>query len=169
MLDIYDRDNNNQEIKLDCDIRNSYHYCIFNLKGEFILYRFQYKLIFIYSTQSKNNKWKCKKMYEIPYEFELISISKYDKLYLLSNNSAIYEYSLITEKSIKIFGIDEEIKNRVDLRDYITKNIRIFSDEKFICARIKDKIIIYRYSIELEIPIVSLNINDGNYIKLKIM
>src|SRR4051812_37043517 len=106
LLEIYDM-KNKQKIKLDCDL--SYGYCTFDLKGEFISYNGWYKLIFIYSTQTKNNKWKCKKMYERPEGFELISISKYDKLYLLSSNS-IYEYSLITEKSIKILGIDEEIE-----------------------------------------------------------
>ncbi|PKC56024.1 hypothetical protein RhiirA1_474635, partial [Rhizophagus irregularis] len=58
------------------------NYCTFNLKGEFILYssvKIDHEIIWIYSTQTKNNKWKCKRFYRIPKDYELISISKYDK------------------------------------------------------------------------------------------
>ncbi|PKC57247.1 hypothetical protein RhiirA1_472791 [Rhizophagus irregularis] len=44
------------------------------------------------------------------------------------------------------------------LREFVTKNIGIFSNGKFIFLKINDKIIVY--SIELEIPIASLDIND---------
>jgi hypothetical protein len=47
-------------------------------------------------------------MYGIPKGFNLISISKYDKFYLHSNKS-IYEWNLITEKSIKLLNTDEEM------------------------------------------------------------
>ncbi|RGB34924.1 hypothetical protein C1646_759975 [Rhizophagus diaphanus] len=65
--------------------RPKHYYCIFNLKSEFILYSEvfatsgKHKIIFIYSTQTKNNKWECKRFYEIPEDYELIIISKYDK------------------------------------------------------------------------------------------
>jgi hypothetical protein len=105
-----------QKFKLDCDgydfddkYKYKHSYCIFNLKDEFILYNGFSNIVYIYSTQTKNNKWKCKRMYEIPEGFNLINISKYDKLYLFSNNS-IYEWNLITEKSTKVFAINEEIK-----------------------------------------------------------
>ncbi|GBB98779.1 hypothetical protein RclHR1_03320005 [Rhizophagus clarus] len=154
---ICDMLNNRQDIKLDCDYPHfNYGYSTFNLEGEFILYEINNNIIFIYSTQNKNNKWKCKKMYKIPESFELIGISKYNKLYLFSNNS-IYEYNFITEKSIRIYGSDEEIKYILDDED-IRKNIRMFSNNEFICIRIKNKIVIY--SIELEIPITSLDISD---------
>ncbi|RIA87472.1 hypothetical protein C1645_827751 [Glomus cerebriforme] len=39
-----------------------------------------------------------------------------------------------------------------------SKDIRISSNEKFICLKIKEKIIIY--SIELEIPIITLDANN---------
>src|SRR5947208_6592904 len=110
---------NKQKIKLDCYYSRYVDYCTFNLKGEFISDSGYLKLDFLYSTQTKNNKWKCKKMYKIPEGFELISISKYDKLYLLSSNS-IYEYSLITEKSIRIFNNDEKIEK-------VMKHIKIFA------------------------------------------
>ncbi|PKY17651.1 hypothetical protein RhiirB3_468091 [Rhizophagus irregularis] len=113
-IKIYDM-NNDQQIKLDCEFGDYYNYCTFNLKNELILYNnfnrdyVMRKIILIYSTRTKNNKWKCKKLCEIPEDIEFISISKYDKLYLFSNNS-IYEWDLFTEKSIKIFGNDEEMK-----------------------------------------------------------
>ncbi|PKC67995.1 hypothetical protein RhiirA1_417431, partial [Rhizophagus irregularis] len=73
-------------------------YCTFNLKGEFIIYS---KIIWIYSTKTKNNKWECKRFYRIPEDYELISISKYDKVYLASNeNDYIYEWSINTNKSV---------------------------------------------------------------------
>lgn len=107
------------KIELDCDPKLSdsyigYTYCTFNLEGDLILYYdYNYnKVIFIYSTQIENNKWKCKKKYEIHKDFEdftLINISKYNTCYLFSNNS-IYEWNIITEKSIKILFIDEYLK-----------------------------------------------------------
>ncbi|UZO06889.1 uncharacterized protein OCT59_027194 [Rhizophagus irregularis] len=134
------------------------YYCTFNLKGEFILYGEVYavsgkhKIIYIYSTQTKNNKWEYKRFYEIPEDYELISISKYDKVYLFSNNH-IYEWNINTERVVKIFG------NNKDKNKFETKNIGIFSnDEKFIFLNINDKIIVY--SIELGIFIASLDIND---------
>ncbi|PKY49985.1 hypothetical protein RhiirA4_529172 [Rhizophagus irregularis] len=131
--------NNNQEIKL-----NFTSDVIIAAGGDFL----RQKIIWIYSTQTKNNKWECKKIYKLPSNFELISISKYDQVYLFSN-SYIYLWNISTVKSIKIFI------NKKTIEDEINKHIEISSNEKFMCLRIKDKIIIY--SIELEIPIVTLN------------
>ncbi|CAB4426231.1 unnamed protein product [Rhizophagus irregularis] len=79
-------------------------------------------------------------------------ISKYDKVYLFSNDY-IYEWNINTERGVKIFG------NNKDKNKFETKNIGIFSnDEKFIFLKTNDKIIVY--SIELEILIDSLDIND---------
>uniref|UniRef100_U9US43 Ion transport domain-containing protein n=1 Tax=Rhizophagus irregularis (strain DAOM 181602 / DAOM 197198 / MUCL 43194) TaxID=747089 RepID=U9US43_RHIID len=114
--------NNNQKIKLSLNIELlSCPYHTFNLKYEFLLYdnwntydRYyhkKYKIIWIYSTQAKNYKWICKRIYKIPEYFELINMSKYDKLYLISNNS-IYEWDLDAEKGTKIFYInDKEFKS----------------------------------------------------------
>ncbi|GBC33614.2 hypothetical protein GLOIN_2v823409 [Rhizophagus irregularis DAOM 181602=DAOM 197198] len=140
-------------------------FCAFNLNDELILYNTDGNkgkyFICIYSLQSKNNKYKCKRMYWLPRENKQVSISRSDEFYLFSNNS-IYEFNLTTEKMIKIFGIDEEINN--DSFCKLRKNIRISRNEKLICTRFKDKIIIY--SIELGIPIVSLNINNVNQLRM---
>ncbi|POG75849.1 hypothetical protein GLOIN_2v1561077 [Rhizophagus irregularis DAOM 181602=DAOM 197198] len=121
-----------KKIALNLDVKYNY-YCTFNLKGEFILYSYfcfhgylgSHDIIWIYSTQTKNNKWECKRFYRIPEDYELISISKYD--------------------------------------NFETENIGIFSNEKFIFLKINDKIIVY--SIELRIPIASLDIVNGNILK----
>ena len=108
--------NNNHEINLEFE-DDYYRYCTFNLKGEFISchtiihssnFDIKHEIIWKYSTQTKNNKWKCKKLYEIPEDVELISISKYDKVFLYSNNS-IYEWNILTEKSTRLFH-NEDIK-----------------------------------------------------------
>ncbi|GET02375.1 hypothetical protein GLOIN_2v1790296 [Rhizophagus clarus] len=158
-IKIYDMKNNCQEIKLDLVKYNQYF--LFNSKSELILLLnyelINYDEIYIYSTHTKNKKWKCKRMYKILERFRTISISKYDKLYLLSNNH-IYEWNLITKKNIKLLTIDEEIK--YNNYDEYKKNISISSNEKFTCLKYKDKIIIF--SVELETHIVSLDINNDN-------
>ena len=114
------RHNPNVKTELDLLYPNHCHpyYCTFNLKGEFILYskiRVLYdqyhEIIWIYSTQTKNNKWECKRFYRIPEDYELISISKYDNVYLVSNDY-IYEWNINTEKSVKIFDNNKD-KNKV--------------------------------------------------------
>jgi hypothetical protein len=132
LLGIYDMNiDNNQIIKLDVLDYNYYnYYCIFNSKNEFILLgnsKNHDKVIWTYSTQTKNNKWKCKRMYKIPLTLKLIGLSNYDKLYLYSDHS-IYEWDLLTEKSIKIFG-SKEIKYdngiKYDYKDCFDKVINI--------------------------------------------
>ncbi|EXX72821.1 hypothetical protein RirG_065650 [Rhizophagus irregularis DAOM 197198w] len=169
-ITVIDMNNKDKKIALNLDIQKSFYvddlwdlYCTFNLKGEFIIYSACYvqgiydnhKIIWIYSTKTKNNKWECKRFYRIPEDYELISISKYDKVYLASNeNDYIYEWSINTNKSVKIF-----VNNKDRTYKFKTKNIGIFSNEELIFLKINDKIIIV-YSIELEIPIASLDIND---------
>ncbi|PKY52654.1 hypothetical protein RhiirA4_408486, partial [Rhizophagus irregularis] len=99
--------NKDKKITLNLDTKWVYYDYTFNLKGEFILYSEvdimfgDNKIIWIYSTQTKNNKWECKRFYRIPEDYELISISKYDKVYLVSNeNGYIYEWNINTEKSV---------------------------------------------------------------------
>jgi WD40 repeat protein len=119
LIDIIDMNNQGNKIELDLYPYSDYHYrpyyCTFNLKREFILYSeadddkdYDKKIIWIYSTQSQN-KWACKGIYKIPDNFELISISKYDKLYLYSNNY-LYEWDIFTEKSIKIFANEKNYR-----------------------------------------------------------
>ncbi|POG70459.1 hypothetical protein GLOIN_2v1615054, partial [Rhizophagus irregularis DAOM 181602=DAOM 197198] len=108
--------NNKKKIALNLDTEVSHsnsNYCTFNLKGEFILYSLFYvhetfgshDIIWIYSTQTKDNKWECKRFYRILKDYELVSISKYDKVYLypMDSNDYIYEWNINTEKSVKIF------------------------------------------------------------------
>jgi hypothetical protein len=109
LLEIYDMMNNGQEIELEC-FDNTFKYGTFNLKGELVLLCEDNKRIFTCTTQSKNNKWKCKRIYEIPYRFDVIGMSKYDKLYVLSGKS-IYEWNSISEKSIKVFDSEYDLKD----------------------------------------------------------
>lgn len=97
---------NNQNIKLDLDL-HYYNFCKFNFnpEGELVLCGEPHDKIYVYS---KNSKWKCERICKIPNGFEAVSISKYDKLFLYSDDS-IYEWDLITKKSIKIFNSDEKI------------------------------------------------------------
>jgi hypothetical protein len=116
---------NSQKIELDYDLVE-YEYCTFNLKGEFILYNRDsvhkklQKVIIIYSTKTRNNKWKCERMYRLPIELELIT-SKDDNFYLFANNS-IYEWNILTKNSIKIFGSDE-----MKYKDMVIKYIKLIS------------------------------------------
>ncbi|RIA99720.1 hypothetical protein C1645_730642 [Glomus cerebriforme] len=98
------------------------------------------KLAYIYNYNCEYIHYKS---------YEVISLSKYDKLYLLFSNIYIHEWDFLTENSIRIFGNKEEIK---------ASDIRIFSSEKFIWLKIKDEIIIN--SIKLGIPIISLDANN---------
>ncbi|PKC58610.1 hypothetical protein RhiirA1_470716, partial [Rhizophagus irregularis] len=91
------------------------------------------------------------RFYRIPEDYVLIDISKYDNVYLVSNDY-IYEWNINTERGVKVFG------NNKDKNKFETKIIGIFSNEKFIFLKIKNKIIVY--STELGIPIASLDIND---------
>jgi hypothetical protein len=103
---------NEQEIRLGCGLGElgEHEYCTFNLNSaDFILHGSvnDYDLLMIYSTQTKNNKWWCKRMYNIPKDFKLISVPNNDNnIYLFSNNF-IYEWNLLTEKRTRIFGNDE--------------------------------------------------------------
>ncbi|RIA82774.1 hypothetical protein C1645_492184 [Glomus cerebriforme] len=155
--------NNGKEIELNLDIFEfiTNYYCTFNLKGDFILYNkvdnkynkfdTRHDIIRVYNTQTKNNKWTCKSIYKIPEGFEFISISKYDKLYLLfSHGHCIYECNLRTEESLKIFSKEAFIES---------KEVKVSSNEKFIHLIFKNKIIIY--SIELKFPIITLEKNNG--------
>uniref|UniRef100_U9ULQ8 Uncharacterized protein n=1 Tax=Rhizophagus irregularis (strain DAOM 181602 / DAOM 197198 / MUCL 43194) TaxID=747089 RepID=U9ULQ8_RHIID len=97
---------------------------------------------------------------------EIYNMNNHQNIELDCHLGYDYYYFIFNLKEIKIF-IDEEFeyddnsKDESKQRRYIKENITVFSNEKFICTRIKDKIIIY--SIELEIPIDSLDINNVIY------
>ncbi|RIA85897.1 hypothetical protein C1645_830127 [Glomus cerebriforme] len=109
-----------------------FHHIAEDNQSEFILcskvrgrhYREEdHKIIYFYSTKTKNNKWMCKRMYKVPEGFVFISISKYDKLYVPSNNY-VYELVIHTKKSRKIFNNDEII-NVVSILKLFLKDIRV--------------------------------------------
>jgi len=50
-------------------------------------------IVCVYSIQAK--KTKCQKIYKVPKKADVISISKYDRIWLRLNNN-IYEWNLFT-------------------------------------------------------------------------
>lgn len=82
LLVIVNMNNTKETIKLDLDYKFKHLYCTFNLKKEFIVIGYVLSrgwhnlMIRIYSTQSNNNEWTCKRMYEIPEDFIFVGISK---------------------------------------------------------------------------------------------
>ncbi|GES83324.1 hypothetical protein GLOIN_2v1874127 [Rhizophagus clarus] len=115
-LKIIDMENSNKEIESNlCAYSDIYYDCTFNLKSEFIFHNdifnrhgIRQQMIWIYSTKVKNNQWMCKGIYEIPDDFKLISISKYDSKFYLFSNKNIYEWDILTEKIIKIFNNEKK-------------------------------------------------------------
>ena len=90
LLEIIDMNNiDNPKVELYFNRGLYSYYCTFNLKKEFILCGNIYdkdaikkdiyddkkidRYVWIYSTQTENNKWMCKGIYKIPKDFELIS------------------------------------------------------------------------------------------------
>jgi len=70
--------------------------CNFNLKGDLILFCTNARdvnIVFVYSMQTETQAVKCQKIYMVPKEAELISISKYDRIWLRFNDY-IYEWNL---------------------------------------------------------------------------
>lgn len=128
LLEIIDMKNDKEIESNLCVYSDTYYDCIFNLESEFIFYNeiinrhdIYQKIIWIYSTQTGNNKWTCKGIYKIPDDFELISISKYDsKVYLLSNNN-IYEWNILTGKGIKIFGNEKKEYEVINNLNYLSE------------------------------------------------
>jgi hypothetical protein len=122
--------NKDKKIALSFEKHTYAEYCTFNLKGEFILYGTIeihskiHKTIWIYSTQTKNNKWECKRFYKIPENYELISISKYDKVYL-SSNDYIYEWNINTERSVIIFDNNKDKNKVINIINYFQTKIII--------------------------------------------
>src|SRR6266542_2599721 len=106
--------NTDQKIELYFKLNVYQFYCNFNSKGEFILYGTdQYwdevNILWVYSTQG--NKWMCQKLYMTPLivgTAELISISKYDKIWLRYNNY-IYEWNVLANNttiiSKNVYGV----------------------------------------------------------------
>ncbi|GBC27656.2 hypothetical protein GLOIN_2v1874143 [Rhizophagus irregularis DAOM 181602=DAOM 197198] len=148
------------------------NYCTFDLKNRFILYGNICKndkieklgwFIWIYSTQTTQTKdkkwiWTCEVLHNISKKFELSGTLK-DNFYLLSNNS-IYECNITTHKILNIKRVTKvEAMRSIFINDKVkADDIKIKSNEKFICLKFEDKIIVY--SIELEIPIATLDVHN---------
>ncbi|CAG8515785.1 3641_t:CDS:2 [Funneliformis mosseae] len=143
---IIDMKNQDQTIKLDLRSNLCNLSFKFNLNNEFILLEFPF--IRVYSTQTKDNKWKCQKKFKQIYLTDLIDIIS-DRIWLLM------EYKpYIIELNIKTGNTKVISKN---LKGVKTENIRISSNNKFTCLKINDEIIVYLD--ELNIPIASLDSN----------
>jgi len=92
---------NSQEIKLYFEFDEmKVQSCNFNLRGELILFctiknfrREEINIVCAYSIQAK--KTNCQKIYKIPIKADVISISKYDRIWLRLNDN-IYEWDLLT-------------------------------------------------------------------------
>ena len=76
--------------------------CNFNLKGELVFFctaktktRGKMNIVCVCSIQTKPTMIKCRKIYKIPKKAEVVSISKYDKIWLHFNNN-VYEWNLLT-------------------------------------------------------------------------
>ncbi|PKY22083.1 hypothetical protein RhiirB3_435900, partial [Rhizophagus irregularis] len=110
IIDTFDMNNKDKKIALSFGVNVYPRYCTFNLKGEFILYSEvrnfytyeNHKMIWIYSTQTKNNKWECKRFYRIPEDYELINI----QLYNFMNHTGLFLLP-----SLFYYTPDKEIKN----------------------------------------------------------
>ncbi|PKY43919.1 hypothetical protein RhiirA4_442840 [Rhizophagus irregularis] len=71
IITVIDMNNKDKKIALSFNVYATAKYCTFNLKGEFILYSVvincntqeKNKIILIYSTQTKNNKWEYIQLY----------------------------------------------------------------------------------------------------------
>src|SRR5687767_14961348 len=102
LLEIFDM-NTSKEIRLYFEFDwMDVKACNFNTKVELILFcivqsnfRWNYvNLICVYSIETKNKlKTKCQKVYRIPEEAELISITRHDKIWLRQKNN-LYEWDL---------------------------------------------------------------------------
>ncbi|CAB4415434.1 unnamed protein product [Rhizophagus irregularis] len=151
---VYDVDNNQlKRIETKYDHNYVYSGC-FNLNNDLIIDYNHGTAIYIYSTQTKNNKWNCKRIYGPPEylkDLKSLSISKYNKLYFTLSNNSIYQFDLITGKSKEICFTDEVI-SKVDLSSNENLDYLMITRNKFVI-----------YSIELEIPVFSLDIITNYY------
>ncbi len=115
--------NPSKEIKLDLEFDEvKVQSCNFNLRGELILFgtvkvkiKREYEkinIVCVYSIQ--HTKTKCQKIYEMPKEAEVISISEYDKIWFHFNNE-IYEWNLSTGHSTILFKNVYEVINIIKI------------------------------------------------------
>ncbi len=112
LLEIIDMNEPSREIKLCFEFdAMEVQFSNFNRKGELILFcsvrtniRYDYiNIVCVYSIQTET---KCQKIYKVPKEAEIISISKHDKndkiWFRLNHN--IYEWNLFTGHTTMILN-----------------------------------------------------------------
>src|SRR5436190_768694 len=136
LLEIIDMDTDHTDHKIELYFKfdkMDVQFCNFNSKGELILWctgetnikhNDKYKMlniVCVYSIQSR--KTKCQKIYTIPIEAEVISISKDDKIWLRFNNN-IYEWD------IHAAYITIILKNIYEVKD-----IKIFNNDEYTCFK----------------------------------
>ena len=107
------------------------YHCTFNVQNDLILCGNVYgakeikkgmnegkdRYIWIYSsTETENDKWMCKGIDKIPGDYDIISISKDDKIYLLSNDF-IYEWSIVTRNIVRCIFLYERKISEEDEKD----------------------------------------------------
>ena len=88
-----------EEIKLNFEFDKEVQICNFNSEGELILWctsrsRLRFRIINIVCVYSiRDGKSKCRKIYKIPTEAEILSITNDNKIWLRLNND-IYEWDI---------------------------------------------------------------------------
>ncbi|PKK66102.1 hypothetical protein RhiirC2_807711 [Rhizophagus irregularis] len=95
------------------------------------------------------------------YKIESLCVSDDKKLAYITRITTIDHYKIYREYTITVIDMNNDKNIALSFGKGVkfgTYNIGIFSNEKFIFLKIKDKIIVY--SIELKIPIASLDINN---------
>ncbi|CAG8524297.1 9189_t:CDS:2 [Funneliformis mosseae] len=128
-------------------------YCSFNAREQFILFGVdgdiqEHNIVWVYLT--RGNRWMCQKIYTVPAITEIISISKFDKIWLRSDDH-IHEWNIMNKETMVISRISRGIK---------TKDIRISDYKKYTCLKIKNNIIVYSSLMGIPIPIASVDLND---------
>ena len=122
LLEIFDM-NTSREIKLYFEFDwMDVQLCNFNMNGELILFceivsharENDINLVCVYSIETTYNNLKqtkttkCQKIYMIPKEAKLISITKYNKIWLFLNN-ILYEWDLLTAYTTMSFNSVYEV------------------------------------------------------------
>ena len=105
-----------EEIKLNFEFNKEVQICNFNSEGELILWctsrlRVRYRIINIVCVYSiRDGKNKCRKIYKIPTEAEIINITNDNKIWLRLNND-IYVWDIYNAYT-KIILHEDEVINK---------------------------------------------------------
>jgi hypothetical protein len=109
----------NQNIKLNHEDMVSCKSCSFNSKGDLILFCTSYSMdtrinvVCVHSIRTK--KTRCQKIYRIPNEADVISISKDNKIWLRFNDN-IYVWEMFTGHTTIVLKNINEVKIIIDFK-----------------------------------------------------